>query len=121
MNARVNPIASSRPTPANGRRIPSGTDAMSFDLDLQILEYEHTAAAIACPETENLLVNGDMNAAIRISRTVRRRRGSTLPPIRTSHAFLAEGKAATNHFARVWGGGANGRTADVVLFSASSV
>ncbi|MBN2506183.1 MAG: hypothetical protein JXQ71_05765 [Verrucomicrobia bacterium] len=101
-----------------GTAFKAGAEAMPFDLDLQILEYEHARehtprAPDAPTDPGNLLVNGDMQAG-QLANAQGAPDGwmpfATDPG--TTHAWVADGPDPTNRFARVIGGGFNRKTVD---------
>jgi hypothetical protein len=99
-------------TCARGAAFKFGRDAMDFDLDLQVIEYEFAADDPArATDGPNLLANGGMEAgAAATPSPAAWKQFSTDPG--TTHVWLAEGKEQTNRLARVLGGGATGKTAD---------
>jgi hypothetical protein len=89
----------------HGTAFAGGTEAVGFDLDLQVIEYEENAADWArAVESENLLINGDMES------TGGWERFSIDGG--TAHVHAVEGSDARNHVLRVAGGTATGTAAD---------
>lgn len=100
-----------------GSAYRNGTERVDFDLDLQVLEYEHARADWAMAlHSKNLLVNGDMKDG---------HLGSPAEPAATAtgwqtfavdpstlHQYVAEGQKQDNRVLRVIAGGPTGRTAD---------
>jgi len=101
----------------NGTSYKHGTDAMDFDLDMQIIEYA-VAATNSGPslDTRNLLRNGGFQIGEAAADGVIGTRVDAWKTFildeGTTHAVVFDAVAKTNRFARVTGGGATGRIAD---------
>lgn len=95
----------------------NGKQAMDYDLDMQVIEYEYAAENwSAAVDAENLLANGDMDA------------GELKPDnfdashpdawqrftidAGTAYWYLTDGKEAKNRIVRVIGGSISGQTVD---------
>jgi hypothetical protein len=91
-----------------------GSEAMDFDLDLQLLEYEHADYRQHPPvDPTNLLVNGTMdNGELADQKGAPQAWTPFAVDPGTTHAYLAEAPRHTNRFARVIGGGFNGQSVD---------
>lgn len=116
--AGFNPYKKAAPdTYEHGTAYQGGTDAVDFDLDLQVIEYEHAAGDWELAvEGEDLLTNGSMDAG---SFTADRPEAGepegwsrfVVDP-RTSFWYLAHDKNPSDRYARVIGGGINNSTVD---------
>ncbi len=84
-------------------------DAQDFDLDVQIVEYQHNARDWhGAVETGNLIANGRMEQGG--DKPGDWRTFAVVPD--TGLCRTAEGKDKTNHVARVYGGSSTGKAAD---------
>ena len=89
-------------------------DAADFDLDLQIIEYEHDMKDWrTATDKKNLLRNGDMESGelAEVGGGPEAWKRYSIDPA-TTHAYVADGKEKTNRLARVIGGGFNKQTVD---------
>jgi hypothetical protein len=101
----------------NGTAYAGGTEAMDFDLDLQIIEYRNAADRWAeAVEPRNLLASGDLEGEPAVApggpaAVPSAWKGFAVDP-RTVCGLFAEGTEKKNHFLRVTVGSEEPRTAD---------
>ncbi len=116
--AGFNPYRKTAPeTYADGTAYKGGREDAGFDLDMQIVEYEHAARDWGgAVDATNLLENGDMEAGTFVAEapekgTLDRWRTFAVDP-GTTHVYWADGPERNNRIARVLGGGPQGRGVD---------
>ncbi len=102
---------------AHGTAYFEGTEAMDYDLDMQIIEYQHFVPDwdLALHE-ENLLTNGDMQAGDLKPDAPEEGEAMGWTPFKidpqTSHQYLTDQVETDNRMIRVIGGGINNSTVD---------
>jgi len=93
-----------------------GVEEVDYDLDLQIIEYEHRGESWQdAVDPENLLPNGDMESGHPAGESSRDRAASWREFARdpgTAHEYTTDGPRGENRILRVSGGDPGGKTVD---------